>query len=288
MSISRVSSNVIVQYASIKNAPLPADAAGSEGFNNYLLFGLLAMIPLYFSWKVGGGLKTWIFFGIFTAIPILMVFWSTASSMSPRKNEKAAYPGRPVEHYLTFHKDADRLKYRGKSRIPLETFHEKYFDGDVDFNGDALEILEYRHDWASFRFTLSLYWFFLTGMIPEVIMHTRSQGMWIQPIDLVPRLTRYLDEEQVRDHYDRGDDFYGWFLGPRMIYTSGIISDINKEETLEELQDNKMAIVCDKIGLKEGESMLDIGCGWGTLSRFASSKFGARVTGVTLGRNQTA
>jgi len=73
-----------------------------------------------------------------------------------------------------------------------------------------------------------------------------------------------------------------------MIYTSGIISDINKEETLEELQDNKMNIVCDKIGLKKGESMLDIGCGWGTLSRFASSKYGARVTGVTLGRNQTA
>jgi len=96
------------------------------------------------------------------------------------------------------------------------------------------------------------------------------------------------DEEQVRDHYDRGDDFYGWFLGPRMIYTSGIISDINKEETLEEMQDNKMAIVCEKIGLKQGESMLDIGCGWGTLSRFASSQYGAQVTGITLGRNQTA
>jgi len=73
-----------------------------------------------------------------------------------------------------------------------------------------------------------------------------------------------------------------------MIYTSGIISDINKEETLEEMQDNKMAIVCEKIGLKQGESMLDIGCGWGTLSRFASSQYGAQVTGITLGRNQTA
>jgi cyclopropane fatty-acyl-phospholipid synthase-like methyltransferase len=97
-----------------------------------------------------------------------------------------------------------------------------------------------------------------------------------------------LDEEQVRDHYDRGDDFYGWFLGPRMIYTSGVISDINKEETLEELQDNKMAIVCEKIGLKEGETLLDIGCGWGTLAKFASVNFGAKATGVTLGRNQTA
>ena len=58
----------------------------------------------------------------------------------------------------------------------METFYEKYFDGAVDFKGDALEALEYRHDWVNFRFTLSLYRFFLTGMVPELIMHTRSQG----------------------------------------------------------------------------------------------------------------
>jgi sphingolipid C9-methyltransferase len=73
-----------------------------------------------------------------------------------------------------------------------------------------------------------------------------------------------------------------------MIYTSGIISDIHREETLEQLQDNKLAVVCEKIGLKPGESMLDIGCGWGTLAKYASVNYGARVTGVTLGRNQTA
>lgn len=73
-----------------------------------------------------------------------------------------------------------------------------------------------------------------------------------------------------------------------MIYTSGIISDTAKEETLEELQDNKLAIVCEKIDLKKDEKLLDIGCGWGTLARFASKNYGANVTGVTLGRNQTA
>ena len=46
----------------------------------------------------------------------------------------------------------------------------------------------------AFRFTLGLFRFFLLGMIPEVIFHSQSQ-----------------DEEQVRDHYDRGDDFYTWF-----------------------------------------------------------------------------
>jgi len=51
-----------------------------------------------------------------------------------------------------------------------------YFDGDVEFKGDALEVLEYRHDWADFRFTAGLFKFFLLGLIPEMIMHTRSQG----------------------------------------------------------------------------------------------------------------
>jgi cyclopropane fatty-acyl-phospholipid synthase-like methyltransferase len=73
-----------------------------------------------------------------------------------------------------------------------------------------------------------------------------------------------------------------------MIYTSGIISDINREETLEELQDNKMAIVCEKIGLKPNDTLLDIGCGWGTFAKFTSTNHNALVTGITLGRNQTA
>lgn len=81
-----------------------------------------------------------------------------------------------MEFYLDFKKDADRAKYRGSNKIPMETFHEMYFDGDVDFKGDCLEVMEYRHDWASFRFTISLIKFFLLGMIPELIMHTRSQG----------------------------------------------------------------------------------------------------------------
>ena len=171
----------------------------------------------------------------------------------------------------------------------METFHEMYFDGKVEFKGDALEVLEYRHDWANFRFTFSLFRYFFTGMIPEVIMHSRSQGWASTCVTSSPKKRLiFTDEEQVRDHYDRGDDFYGWFLGPRMIYTSGIISDIGKEETLEQLQDNKLAVVCEKIGLKPREKLLDIGCGWGTFTKYASVNYGAHATGVTLGRNQTA
>ncbi|KAK0347214.1 hypothetical protein LTR59_001650 [Friedmanniomyces endolithicus] len=240
-------------YPAIKNAPLPADGPGAENFSNTALFLLLAVIPGYLAWKAHGGLFTWLFLASLTAIPILMAFWTLASTMSPRLNEKARYPGAPIEHYLTFKSDAHKAKYRGRNKIPMETFHEMYFAGDVDFNGDALEVMEYR----------------TTG-----------------PTSASPSPSS--DEEQVRDHYDRGDDFYGWFLGPRMIYTSGLISDIHAEESLEQLQDNKLAVVCEKIALQPGDRMLDIGCGWGTLAKFASTNYRASVTGITLGRNQTA
>ncbi|KAH7131904.1 cyclopropane-fatty-acyl-phospholipid synthase, partial [Dendryphion nanum] len=261
----------VTSSPTIANAPVPADTSGATSFSNPLLISLLTIPAWYISWKLGGGLKTFIFFALILDLPILAAFWIVTSDYAPRKNEKAKFRGRPVEHYLTFKSQEDRDAYHGKSTIPMQTFYEKYFDGEVDVKGDMLEALEYRHDWCNFRFTIGNIKYFLFNFIPELIMHTRSQ-----------------DEEQVRDHYDRGDDFYAWFLGRPMIYTSGIISDPNKEETLEELQDNKMSIVCEKISLQKGERMLDIGCGWGTLARFASVNYGAQVTGITLGRNQTA
>jgi len=155
---------------------LPADGPGHESFSNLALFGALFIVPWYLKSKFGGGLKTFIFFAIVVDLPLLAGFWLLVSTYAPRKNEKAKLPGRPVEHYLTFKNAEDKTKYNSKNKIPMETFQEMYFDGDVEFNGDALEVLEYRHDWASFRFTIGLIKFFLTSFVPEVIMHTRSQG----------------------------------------------------------------------------------------------------------------
>jgi cyclopropane fatty-acyl-phospholipid synthase-like methyltransferase len=72
-----------------------------------------------------------------------------------------------------------------------------------------------------------------------------------------------------------------------MVYTSGIVLDLSREETLEELQDNKLTVVCDKLGLKSSDRLLDVGCGWGTLAAFAAKNYGCDVTGITLGKNQT-
>lgn len=228
-------------------------------------------MPWFAGRLVGGGWKTKVFFGIILLFPILIVIWTITSTYSPRVSDKAKLPNRPIESYIDFKTDELKRDYYGRKKVPLQDFSEMYINGEADVNGDLLDVLEYRHDWSHFALTWSFMKFLLGTFARDVLMHTREQDM-----------------EQIRPNYDSGNDHYAYFLGPRMIYTSGLISDTTREETLEELQDNKMAAVCEKIDLKEGEKMLDIGCGWGTLAKFASLNYGAKVTGVTIAEKGAA
>jgi sphingolipid C9-methyltransferase len=140
------------------------------------LLALLISVPSLLSWFLDASCLLTGLIAILTSFPILASFWYLSSSLTPRKNEKVKLPGRPVEFYLDFLKKSDNLKYRGTNKIPIDTFQMLYFNGDVEFKGDCLEVLEYRHDWASFHFTLNIFKFFLFSFVPEVILHTRSQG----------------------------------------------------------------------------------------------------------------
>ncbi|TFY67625.1 hypothetical protein EVG20_g3867 [Dentipellis fragilis] len=218
-----------------------------------------------------GGFKTYLFLVIVLGVPITVVYWTLMSMYGPRKNEKVALPGKDIEEYITIHDAELKALYNGKNKIPMQVFHDAFFDGKIDFKGDVLDIMEARHDWAKMVFTPELFRYVFMNFIPEVIVHSQQQ-----------------DEEQVRDHYDRGDDFYEWFLGPRMIYTSGIVTTLDEPQTLEQLQDNKLTIVCEKLNLQPTDKLLDIGCGWGTLAAFAHKNYDCDVTGITLARKQTA
>ncbi|TVY57993.1 Sphingolipid C9-methyltransferase 2 [Lachnellula cervina] len=208
---------------SIKDGVLPADGPGAEGFSNLALLALLIGVPTLYKWSSGKGWVTTALVAVLTSFPLLAGFWYFSSTLTPRKNTKVKLPGRPIEHYLKFHKKGNKTKYRGNNKIPIDIFQELYFNGDVEFKGDALEVLEYRHDWANFRFTYRLFKYFLLSFIPE--MKSKSAGTM----------------------------------------TGGTT-----------------------FTLERGDKMLDIGCGWGTLARYASTNYGVCAIGITLGRNQTA
>lgn len=84
--------------------------------------------------------------------------------------------------------------------------------------------------------------------------------------------------------YNKGNDWFAATLGEAMTYTSGIYKHGN--ETLVQAQQHKMDYVANAINVKKGMNVLDIGCGWGPMVRHLTDKYGAKVTGVTLSKEQ--
>ncbi|WP_381797762.1 class I SAM-dependent methyltransferase [Streptomyces niveus] len=98
--------------------------------------------------------------------------------------------------------------------------------------------------------------------------------------------TRHRDRAAISHHYDVGNDFYEMVLGPSMVYSCAYFEEPGA--TLEDAQRDKLDLVCRKLGLTEGERLLDVGCGWGSMAIHAAREYGVQVTGVTLSREQAA
>ena len=91
------------------------------------------------------------------------------------------------------------------------------------------------------------------------------------------------DTEAIHHHYDVSNTFYEWVLGPSMTYTCACYP--HPDATLEEAQANKYRLVFDKLRLKAGDRLLDVGCGWGGMVRYAARQ-GVSTTGITLSTEQ--
>ncbi|QLC24036.1 class I SAM-dependent methyltransferase [Parasphingopyxis algicola] len=93
----------------------------------------------------------------------------------------------------------------------------------------------------------------------------------------------------IAAHYDLGNDFYASWLDPSMTYSSAVFAEpIGGEEDLEAAQHRKLKLLLDRLDLKPGDRLLEIGCGWGGLMEVAARDYGAEVTGITLSTEQKA
>ena len=88
------------------------------------------------------------------------------------------------------------------------------------------------------------------------------------------------DAVAVRHHYDVSNEFFSLFLDESMTYSCALFK--SGAETLEEAQAAKLDLVCRKLGLRTGQRLLDIGCGWGSLAIHAAQEYGVDVLGITL------
>ena len=220
-------------------------------FNHYPLDGSAQQIAI----TIG----LWFATGLVTLLPIMGICLMIHSLINVQKHA--------LDQSLLIFNDPDfEASWKGR-HIPVDELYHAFFLEKVSFKGDLLEALYTRHNYAKFIITLDHFKFFLLSFIPELLNHSKVQ-----------------DFTQVTDHYDRGNDFYAAFLGEAMVYTSGKFR--TPEDSLLTAQYNKLDDVFGKINLKKGDQLLDIGCGWGTLARYAATK-GADATGVTLAKEQT-
>ncbi|HGM7198213.1 TPA: cyclopropane fatty acyl phospholipid synthase [Serratia marcescens] len=86
-----------------------------------------------------------------------------------------------------------------------------------------------------------------------------------------------------KEHYDIGNDLFRAMLDPYMQYSCGYWKEA---QTLEQAQQDKLRMICEKLQLKPGMTLLDIGCGWGGLAQFAAQNYGVSVHGVTISAEQ--
>lgn len=97
--------------------------------------------------------------------------------------------------------------------------------------------------------------------------------------------TEQQSEKDVQSHYDIGNNFYELWLDPTLTYSCAYFEDDN-QDNLEKAQLAKINHILEKLHPEKGKTLLDIGCGWGTLMLTAAKKYGLKVTGVTLSEEQ--
>ena len=97
--------------------------------------------------------------------------------------------------------------------------------------------------------------------------------------------SRRRDRRAISHHYDLSNAFYALLLDPAMAYSCAYYGD-DPDQSVESAQRAKLDLVCRKLDLGPGSRLLDVGCGWGSLSLHAAEEFGAHVVGVTIAAEQ--
>ena len=141
-------------------------------------------------------------------------------------------------------------------------FGEAYMDGDVEFDGDLFLVLNTILKYIN-KFNTN------HKALPQIFHKVTNKSK---------------QKEEVTSHYDIGNDFYSIWLDKTMSYSCGYFKSEN--DSLEEAQMNKINHILKKLNLQEGQSLLDIGCGWGTLLIEAAKQYKVRGLGITLSEEQ--
>ena len=145
----------------------------------------------------------------------------------------------------------------------LGSLARAYVRNEIDFTGSARRILSVAE-----------------GMVGSVAHGRESAVARLRSIVHQHRP----NQRNIAHHYDVSNAFYQLWLDPRMVYSCAYFAD--GAQSLADAQAGKLDHICRKLRLAPGETLLDIGCGWGGLIFWAAENYGVKATGITLSKNQ--
>jgi cyclopropane-fatty-acyl-phospholipid synthase len=201
----------------------------------------------------------WLIHKLFPGIttPIRLVFWNG--------DEIHLAPGRPVATLRI----RDRGTFLQLLLTPEIAFGDSYSEGRVDIEGDDVALLQQGY-WSQ---PTAPGLKFVRSILARLLAPPRANS-----------LARA--RENIWHHYDLGNDFYRLWLDEQMVYTCAYFPTPNA--TLEEAQVAKMEHVCRKLWLKPGDTVVEAGCGWGSLALHMAKHHGVKVKAYNLSREQVA
>ncbi len=159
---------------------------------------------------------------------------------------------------------------------------EDYLAADADIEGDA----EQMFDLLSYMRDLELPWPLKLRVMRQAFRLPRHHHARSVEEIRAGREERRNTRESIAHHYDVGNDFYRLWLDREMVYSCAYFADEN--QSLDDAQRDKLDYICRKLRLTPGQTLLDIGCGWGALVCWAAREFGATAHGITLSEQQLA
>lgn len=168
--------------------------------------------------------------------------------------------GEPQFHII-FHKPLSKKEI---AKDPSIAFGEAYMNGDLEIEGNlekAIQSIYKRQD--SFLGDSKLQYF---------------KSKW--------NFSKQKNKDDIAHHYDIGNDFYKLWLDETMTYSCAYFQ--NEQDSLTTAQHNKVNHILKKLNLQKGDTLLDIGCGWGELITAAAKQYGVKAMGVTLSEEQYA
>lgn len=189
----------------------------------------------------------------------------------------------PIENYINKNLESADIKINGDRPWDIQIKDQRFYKR-IMLQGSLGLGESYIEKWWDSEQLDQFFYHLLRNNVHEEVAPNNLNAVWAKFMTKLVNLQTLINSFQVgKHHYDLGNDLFENMLDETMAYSCGYWQNAN---TLEEAQTAKLDLICRKLKLEKGMTILDIGCGWGSFMEFAAKNYGVSCVGLTVSEEQ--